>query len=73
LQGSGAGDAWPLFQNVSNRVRLTLFQKGKIMFYIQYLLKVINNPNTPREQYLQAQRELDAIEAQQNYINQTAK
>jgi hypothetical protein len=40
------------------------------MFYIQYLLKVINNPNTPREQFIQAQRELDAIKAQQNYINQ---
>ena len=42
------------------------------MSYIQYLQKLIANPSTPREQYVQAQRELDGIIAHQNYINQIA-
>lgn len=37
-----------------------------------YLQQILNNPKTSTQEYLRAERELQALGAYQNYINQIA-
>jgi hypothetical protein len=39
------------------------------MNYFIYLRRIIDNPNTPREEYMRAWEELRTMEAQQRYID----
>jgi hypothetical protein len=35
----------------------------------KYLQSILDNPNTSTQDYLRAERELQAMQAQQNYLN----
>jgi hypothetical protein len=48
-------------------VSLSFF--GVFMDYFVYLQQIIDNPNTPREEYLRAEREMQAIDAHQRYLD----
>jgi hypothetical protein len=37
-----------------------------------YLQAILNNPNTTTQEYLRTERELQSMQAQQNYLNQIA-
>jgi len=37
-----------------------------------YLQAILNNPNTTTQDYLRAERELQSMQAHQNYLNQIA-
>lgn len=43
------------------------------MNYAQYLKKIVDNPNTSREEYMWAWRELQNIEFKQAEVNEAAK